>query len=218
MSHRIEPRPLAVVGDLTQHLLRDRAHRGYFLDLLFGDPGVVNNGLHDQAVRVADQDVSCLAVSLHRHPGTIFHTHFHYPVDDRDALARNIHVFRSEFPYDLIRYHLAFSDGFRVDLFEILKCEPRIIGLAVGHLDHRCQEKSLVSGEAGVIKFGPFEKFGRRLFSLCAKFVGDLLCAAFLLKKLLFCFGRATRGHGGPVKAIAIKIPPQAPDDTTFVD
>src|ERR1044072_1103999 len=49
------PRPRAVHADEAQYLVGDRAHGGDCLDLLIRDARVVDDGLRDYAVRVANK-------------------------------------------------------------------------------------------------------------------------------------------------------------------
>src|ERR1043166_2087365 len=56
--------PAACHRDEAQHLGGDGAHRGDGLDLMVGDARVVDDGLRDDLVRVADEDGARLAVAL----------------------------------------------------------------------------------------------------------------------------------------------------------
>ena len=147
MHDRIIPRPFSIDKNLSENVFRHGSHGGDLLDFLFGNFSVLDDGLGDDAVRVADENIAGFAVAFGGEFDAVFHRHPHNALDHRNAVAGKLAVvFEPEFAEYFINYFLPLLIAFFVNILDIFEREPRIVGFRVRYFDmFGKQERVLVA-------------------------------------------------------------------------
>lgn len=116
--------PLPIDCDLPQHVFGDSAHRSDLIDFLFSDLGIVYYRLTDNAIRVANQNITGFAVAFHREFYAIFHAHLEDSADGGDSFRVYIVFLNLKLADDLVNDRLALFRCLLVKLFNVFERQP----------------------------------------------------------------------------------------------